>query len=81
MKGKSAFGLYPPQKLELKVQWGLLLRHVFWRQLEAKALVVRWIASEYAAKRTTRRNFIKPRANELSADAPALALRQDRNRA
>jgi len=81
MEGKAAFSLCRAQKPELEVEWGLLLWHIFRHQLEAKALVVRWIASEHAAKRTTCRNFIKSRANELTADAPTLALRQDRNRA
>ena len=79
MEGKAAFSLCRAQKPELEVEWGLLLWHIFRHQLEAKALVVRWIASEHAAKRTTCRNFIwrkmRSKAVELEQLSDIIAFR------
>lgn len=77
VESEDAFRLRRTQELELEKLSRLPLRHILRRELETKALVVRWIASEHAPQRTTRRDLIKPRANELTTDALALVLWRD----
>jgi hypothetical protein len=81
VESEAAFSLRRTQELELEELSRLFLGHILRRQLETKALVVRWIAGENAPQRTPRRDLIKPRANELTADALVLAFWRDRNRA
>jgi len=81
VESEADFSPRRAQELELEERSRPFPWHILRRQLETEALVVRWIASEHAPQRTTRRDLIKPRANELAAEALALATWRDRNRA
>ena len=81
VKSETAFSLCRFLQLELKKLARLLLRNIIWRQLEPASFGVRRIAREHTPQRTLCRDLIKPRSNELTADALALARWRDRNRA